>query len=160
MAHDNFVALFVYQTIVIIGNISAKITIRVRFLGVENLFHAFLVGLIEFNFPINQFLINFFPLFKTKFIGNSHPNLHKFTLITLRSSLTYKSFFIKIFLYTQQNLVWIYGFNQVIGNFTANCLFHNMFFLIFSNHDYRNVWAILFNLSKRIKSRNPRHIFI
>ena len=54
----------------------------------------------------------------------------------------------------------MYGFDEVIGNFCPDGLFHDVFFLVFGNHDDGEVGLELFDLRQRFQSIDSRHVFI
>ena len=67
---------------------------------------------------------------------------------------------VKVFLYGQKYLFRIDRFYEVVGDFVADCLIHDIFFLAFGNHYHRNVGRYELDALQCLKSRQSGHVFI
>ena len=73
--------LFEHSGIVVFDKLG-EVAVGIRFLGLQDFFHAVFSSAIEFNFPVNQFAVYVFPLREVEFVAHSHANLHEFFAIS------------------------------------------------------------------------------
>ena len=57
-------------------------------------------------------------------------------------------------------MVAVEGLDDVIGNFGANGLFHDVFLLAFGNHHHGQIGPLLLDLRQRFEARHAGHHFI
>ena len=69
--------------------------------------------------------------------GHEHEEIAKILLIRCSSGLTYQAFAFHDLLKGKENLVRIYGLDEVVRDLRSYCLFHDILRLILGDHNHR-----------------------
>ena len=67
---------------------------------------------------------------------------------------------VNVFFERQQNLVGIDGFDEIVCNFGANRLFHEVFLFVLGDHDDGDVGREFLELHECLQSRKSGHVLI
>ena len=118
------------------------------------------LGLFQFQFPIYQPTIHIIPVFPRKRIVDLDIDAIEILLVTARRFFRNNLFPIEIFFDGKQDLIGIDRLYQIIGDFIADRLIHNIFFLTLGYHDDRSLRSKFLDTAQRFEAAQSRHIFI
>ena len=159
MAHHRFTDSL-HPVFISSFNKFGKLNIGFFFLALQQLRKLTVENLVEFNFPIQDFLIIFCPVLVSFQVRKLHREVAKFLLVFQNSFLLHQCFFLKILFQREQYLVRIYWFKDIISNLRTNGLLHNGFLFIFGHHYNFNGRIDIFNHRYGFQTGNSRHIFV
>ena len=81
----------------------------------QHLCHA-AVGVAQFQFPVNETLVNLYPVFGSLAIGNLSGNVEEVLLVTTLSDFGHDFLAVDILFQGEEYLAGIDGLDQVVGN--------------------------------------------
>ncbi len=66
----------------------------------------------------------------------------------------------EVFLYGDENLVWIYRLDEIVGYLASDGLIHDVFFLALGNHYHGRLGMTLFDDSEGLEAGEAGHILV
>ena len=85
------------------------------FLELQYLLHAFIHRLFKFKFPEDDLLINLHPFLVVQAVADLHSDVPEFLLVLEVGLFADDLFVFEVLLQAKQDLVWLNGFDKVIG---------------------------------------------
>ena len=136
-----------------------EISVGIGFLHLQHLVHR-AVGLRKFQLPVHQLFIEFFPALRIKVFRHLEVYFGKLLPVTRLRGFLHDFAAVYVFLNAQQDLVGVDGLDEVVGDFRADGLVHNIFLLVFRYHHHGRVHPALFELRERFEAAEAGHVFI
>ena len=137
-----------------------KLYVGLLLLGGQHLGYAFVLYLLHLQFPIHQFAVQILPFLHGKAVGNAHGEVAERLLVIDRHLGGHEFFIVNVLLQTQQNLVGIHGFDEVIGDTGADGVLHNVFLLAFGNHHDGEMGVVFLQSFQGFQAAQTGHILI
>ncbi len=92
----------------------------------------------EFQVPVDQFLVKFYPLVGVHTVGEAHTYVAELLLVAEGGLLAHQSACLGVLLDRKEYLVGVDGLDEIVGYLAAEGLVHNVFLFALGNHYYRH----------------------
>ena len=106
---------------------------------------------------MHQTAIHFAPVVECFAVHYLHGNVLEVLLIARLRNLRNNLFAVNVLLQGEQYLAWIDGFDEVIGYFRADGLFHDVLFFALGAHHHGRGRLYFLDALQRFESRKARH---
>ena len=125
-------------------------------LHLQHLVHVAL-GAGQFQFPAHQQFINVCPIVSGAAVGYLHRDVLEVLLVTTLGHLCHYLPLVDVLLQSEQYLDGVDRLDEIVGDFRADSLVHDVLLLALGDHHDRGCRLNLFQFLKCFKSANARH---
>ena len=139
---------------------AAVLRVGLALLREKDVVDIVVVGTRQFQIPIDQAAVHLLPLFGVHTVRQLHAYLAKLLLVVLRTVLALQPTPLGVLLHRQQQLTGRHGFNQVVADFSAEGVIHNMFLLALGNHHHRQLRPALLDELQRVDAAQAGHLLV
>ena len=133
--------------------------VGLRFLHLDQFIHISIGGG-KLQFPIHDSSVEFGPVVESAAVIDLSGDSPEFLAVVGGGLIGHKFFGVQILLNGEENLVGVNRLNEIVGDFIADSLVHDVFLFAFRDHDHRHSRCDLLHLRKRFEARQSGHILV
>ena len=130
-----------------------------RFLHAEHFVHV-AVGFGKLQFPIHQPFIDLFPIVERQGVVDLHAYLAKVLLVGRLCHFGDDFLLMDVFFQCQEDLGGVDGFDEVVGDFRADGLVHDVFLFAFGDHDHGRGGAGFLDAREGFQPAQAGHVLV
>ena len=137
-----------------------KLLVRLGMLVFQNLQHATVPRSPKLGMPMAQSLVNLCPFVCVEPAAELHGEFAKLPHVGRLGLLPLQTTVVQGLLDGQQDLVGVDWLDEVVADFGANGLLHDVLFLAFGDHDDRQLWPFVLDPLQGFNAVDARHVFV
>ena len=137
-----------------------ELGVRLLLLALQDLCHSRVGYGLQLNFPVHQLLVQVYPVFEAVHHGQVHRDLPEFLLVVRGRLFGNQPAYVQVLFQAEQDLVWIHGLDQVIGDLRADGLLHDVFLLALGDHDHGKIGKFFLDLREGFQAGQSGHVLV
>lgn len=158
-AHQGASLWFAYPALVVATDEAGEEASCFGLLHLEKFLHLW-VAFLELELPVHQTAIELLPLFYREAVAHLSAELCELLPVVHHRGFVDDGALVEVLLQRQEELIWIDGLDQVIGDLPADGLVHQLLLFALSDHDDGHEGAKFFDSLQGVEARQAGHVFV
>ena len=160
VAHERFLLPAAEPVEVVVLVEAAVHGLRVALLGAEDVVDIVVLGACQLDVPIDESAVHFNPFVGRHAVRELHAYFAELALVVLGAVFALEATEFGVFFDGEEDLAGVDGFGQVVADFAAEGVLHDVFLFALGDHDDGELRPALLDDVEGVEAAQARHLLV